>query len=128
MKAFHAIGKSAGSTMAVLVAAGMFIIIPVSAQLQRKPIILFILVDNLGSHDGCLPSDQGFDESYDIPRTAYAAMWPGTEGYSPDLVPPLWLMKGRKGSMGSMGNKSSELTVYNNASVSGMALNNGEAP
>jgi hypothetical protein len=30
--------------------------------------------------------------------------------------------------MGSMGNKSSELTVYNNASVSGMALNNGEAP
>jgi len=52
-------------------------------------------------------------------------MWPRTEGYSPDLVPPLWLMKGRKGSMG---NKSSELTVYNNVSVSGMALNNGEAP
>jgi hypothetical protein len=125
MKAFQAIGKSAGITMAALVATGMFIITPVSAQLRLKPIILFILVDNLDSHDGCLPSDQGFDESCGIPRTAYAAMWPGAEGYSPDLVPPLWLMKGRKGSMG---NKSSELTVYNNASVSGMALNNGETP
>ena len=32
---------------------------------------------HLGSHDGRLPNDQGFDEWYGIPRTTDEALWPG---------------------------------------------------
>ena len=33
---------------------------------------------HLGSHDGRLPNDQGFDEWYGIPRTTDEALWPGS--------------------------------------------------
>ena len=61
---------------------------------------------HLGSHDGRLPNDQGFDEWYGIPRTTDEAMWPGSTGYSPDIMPPEQLMEGRKGE------KSRALKVY----------------
>ena len=35
---------------------------------------------HLGSHDGRLPNDQGFDEWYGIPRTTDEALWPGSPG------------------------------------------------
>ena len=35
---------------------------------------------HLGSHDGRLPNDQGFDEWYGIPRTTDEALWPGSVG------------------------------------------------
>lgn len=37
---------------------------------------------HLGSNDGRLPNDQGFDEWYGIPRTTDEALWPGSPGYS----------------------------------------------
>jgi arylsulfatase len=52
---------------------------------------------HLGSQDGRLPNDQGFDEWYGIPRTTDEALWPGSVGYSPQLMPPEQLMEGRKG-------------------------------
>ncbi|CAG2152272.1 arylsulfatase [Cupriavidus numazuensis] len=61
---------------------------------------------HLGSHDGRLPNDQGFDEWYGIPRTTYEAMWPGSPGYSPEVTRPEYIMEGRKGE------KSRELKVY----------------
>lgn len=61
---------------------------------------------HLGSQDGRLPNDQGFDEWYGIPRTTDEALWPGSPGYSTALMPPEQLMEGRKGE------KSRELKVY----------------
>ena len=61
---------------------------------------------HLGSHDGRLPNDQGFDEWYGIPRTTDEAMWPSSPGYSPSIVPPEQIMEGRKGE------KSHALKVY----------------
>ena len=61
---------------------------------------------HLGSHDGRLPTDQGFDEWYGIPRTTDEAMWPGSTGYSESIMPPEQIMEGQKGS------KSKELKVY----------------
>ena len=61
---------------------------------------------HLGSHDGRLPNDQGFDEWYGIPRTTDEAMWPGSAGYQPSLMPPEQIMEGRKGE------KSRALKVY----------------
>jgi arylsulfatase len=61
---------------------------------------------HLGSHDGRLPNDQGFDEWYGIPRTTDEALWPSAVGYSPDIMPPEQLMEGRKGE------KSREVKVY----------------
>jgi arylsulfatase len=61
---------------------------------------------HLGSHDGRLPSDQGFDEWFGIPRTTDEALWPAAVGYSPDVAPPEKIMEGRKGE------KSRELRVY----------------
>jgi arylsulfatase len=61
---------------------------------------------HLGSHDGRLPNDQGFDEWYGIPRTTDEALWPGSPGYSPDIMPPEQLMEGRKGE------RSRELKAY----------------
>jgi arylsulfatase A-like enzyme len=61
---------------------------------------------HLGSHDGRLPNDQGFDEWYGIPRTTDEAMWPGSAGYSPSIMPPEQIMEGRKGE------KSREVKVY----------------
>src|SRR4029453_11142831 len=61
---------------------------------------------HLGSDDGRLPNDQGFDEWYGIPRTTDEAMWPGSAGYSPNVIPPEQIMEGRKGE------KSRALKVY----------------
>src|SRR5258706_4772973 len=61
---------------------------------------------HLGSQDGRLPNDQGFDEWYGIPRTTDEALWPGSPGYSDKIMPPEQLMEGRKGQ------KSRALKVY----------------
>src|ERR1700754_3275389 len=52
---------------------------------------------HLGSHDGRLPNDQGFDEWYGIPRTTDEAMWPGSAGDSPSVMRRKQIRKGRKG-------------------------------
>ncbi len=61
---------------------------------------------HLGSNDGRLPNDQGFDEWYGIPRTTDEALWPAAPGYSASVMPPEPLMDGRKGE------KSRTLKVY----------------
>jgi arylsulfatase len=61
---------------------------------------------HLGSQDGRLPNDQGFDEWYGIPRTTDEALWPSAVGYSPSIMPPEQIMEGRKGE------KSRALRVY----------------
>lgn len=62
---------------------------------------------HLGSHDGRLPNDQGFDEWFGIPRTTDESLWPSANGWSPDIMPAEHTMEGRKGE------KSRELKVYN---------------
>jgi arylsulfatase len=52
---------------------------------------------HLGSHDGRLPNDQGFDEWYGIPRTTDESLWSSSEGYSTDIVPQEQIMEGKKG-------------------------------
>jgi arylsulfatase A-like enzyme len=52
---------------------------------------------HLGSHDGRLPNDQGFDEWYGIPRTTDEARWPSSPGYSPQIVPTEKIMEGKRG-------------------------------
>lgn len=52
---------------------------------------------HLGSHDGRLPNDQGFDEWYGIPRTTDESLWSTSPGYSTDIVPLEKIMEGRKG-------------------------------
>lgn len=61
---------------------------------------------HLGSHNGRLPNDQGFDEWYGIPRTTDEAMWPGSPGYSDSIMEPEMIMEGVRG------NKSKDLKVY----------------
>jgi len=61
---------------------------------------------HLGSHDGRLPNDQGFDEWFGIPRTTDEALWPGSPGWSPDIMPAEHMMEGKKGE------KSRVLEVY----------------
>jgi arylsulfatase A-like enzyme len=61
---------------------------------------------HLGSQNGRLPNDQGFDEWYGIPRTTDEALWPSAVGYSAAIMPPEQLMEGRKGE------KSRALKVY----------------
>lgn len=61
---------------------------------------------HLGSHDGRLPNDQGFDEWFGIPRTTDESLWPSAPGWSPDVMPAEQLMEGKKGE------KSRELGVY----------------
>jgi arylsulfatase len=61
---------------------------------------------HLGSQNGRLPNDQGFDEWYGIPRTTDEALWPGSAGYSPAVMPPEQIMEGRKGE------KSRDVKVY----------------
>jgi arylsulfatase len=61
---------------------------------------------HLGSHDGRLPNDQGFDEWFGIPRTTDESLWPTAPGWSPDIMPPEQMMEGKKGE------KSRVLGVY----------------
>lgn len=52
---------------------------------------------HLGSHDGRLPNDQGYDEWYGIPRTTDEAMWPSHPQWSPKIAPAEHIMEGKKG-------------------------------
>lgn len=63
---------------------------------------------HLGSHDGRLPNDQGFDEWYGIPRSTDESMWPSRckEEWDPEVAPPEYIMEGRKGE------KSRNVKVY----------------
>ena len=61
---------------------------------------------HLGSHDGRLPNDQGFDEWYGIPRTTDEALWPTSPGWTSDIMPAEQMMEGKKGE------KSHVLGVY----------------
>jgi arylsulfatase len=61
---------------------------------------------HLGSSNGRLPNDQGFDEWYGIPRTTDEALWPTAPGYSDKIMPPEQIMEGRKGE------KSRDVRVY----------------
>jgi hypothetical protein len=51
---------------------------------------------HLGSHDGRLPNDQGFDEWFGIPRTTDEALWPAA-GWSPGIMPSEKTMECRNG-------------------------------
>jgi hypothetical protein len=61
---------------------------------------------HLGSHDGRLPNDQGFDEWWGIPRITDEAMWPSHPQWSAKIAPPEYIMEGTKGK------KSRALTIY----------------
>jgi arylsulfatase len=61
---------------------------------------------HLGSEDGRLPNDQGFDEWYGIPRTTDEAFWPSSPQAAAIGVPFEHVMEGKKGE------PSRELTVY----------------
>jgi arylsulfatase A-like enzyme len=61
---------------------------------------------HLGSEQGRLPNDQGFDEWYGIPRTTDEAMFPSQPGAKAAGVPFMQIMEGRKGE------KSREVVVY----------------
>jgi arylsulfatase A-like enzyme len=52
---------------------------------------------HLGSVQGRLPSDQGFDEWYGIPRTTDEAMYPSQRGAQAAQIPFMHVMEGRKG-------------------------------
>lgn len=61
---------------------------------------------HLGSHDGRLPNDQGFDEWFGIPRTTDEALWPSAAGWTAEIAAPEQMMEGRKGE------KSRRLGIY----------------
>jgi arylsulfatase A-like enzyme len=61
---------------------------------------------HLGSDQGRLPNDQGFDEWYGIPRTTDEALWPSEPAAKATGVQFEHIMEGRKGE------KSRELVVY----------------
>ena len=61
---------------------------------------------HIGSIDGRLPNDKGFDEWYGIPRTTDEAMWPQAKGYDESIVRPAYIMEGKRGQ------KSREVTKY----------------
>src|SRR6476659_8565148 len=61
---------------------------------------------HLGSEDGRLPNDQGFDEWYGIPRTTDESFWPSDPAAKAAGVPFTHISEGRRGE------KSRELQVY----------------
>lgn len=61
---------------------------------------------HLGSEQGRLPNDQGFDEWYGIPRTTDESMFPSQPGAKAAGIPFMHIMEGRKGE------KSREVVVY----------------
>jgi arylsulfatase len=62
---------------------------------------------HLGSFDGRLPNDKGFDEWFGIPRTTDEALWPSSPGWRPDIMPPEHVMEGKRDE------KSRALHIYN---------------
>jgi arylsulfatase len=61
---------------------------------------------HLGSDDGRLPNDQGFDEWFGIPRTTDESFWPSSPAAKAAGVEFTHIMEGRKGE------KSRKLDVY----------------
>ncbi|MBO9695246.1 MAG: arylsulfatase [Sphingopyxis sp.] len=61
---------------------------------------------HLGSTQGRLPNDQGFDEWYGIPRTTDEAMWPGNRAAQAAGIEFTHVMEGRRGQ------PSRDLAVY----------------
>jgi arylsulfatase A-like enzyme len=61
---------------------------------------------HLGSNQGRLPNDQGFDEWYGIPRTTDEVFWPSEPAVKALGIPLPHIMEGRKGE------SSRELVVY----------------
>jgi arylsulfatase A-like enzyme len=61
---------------------------------------------HLGSEQGRLPNDQGFDEWYGIPRTTDESLWPGEPAAQAAGVAFEHIMEGRKGE------KSRNIAVY----------------
>ncbi len=61
---------------------------------------------HLGSVEGRLPNNQGFDEWYGIPRTTDESMYPSQAGAREANISFMHIMEGRKGQ------KSKELAVY----------------
>jgi len=61
---------------------------------------------HLGSNEGRLPTDQGFDEWYGIARTTDEAFWPSSLGFEDSNIEPEHILEGRKG------NESRALAVY----------------
>ena len=61
---------------------------------------------HLGSDEGRLPNDQGFDEWYGIPRTTDEALWPGNPETAKLGISYMHVMQGRKGE------KSKNVAVY----------------
>jgi arylsulfatase len=61
---------------------------------------------HLGSENGRLPNDQGFDEWFGIPRTTDEAFWPSRPGFAQSGVSPEYVMEGLKGQ------KSHDVRVY----------------
>ncbi|WP_206057768.1 arylsulfatase [Nissabacter sp. SGAir0207] len=53
---------------------------------------------HLGSNQGRLPNDQGFDEWYGIPRTSDEAFYPDDPQALANHVPLMYVMAGKKGS------------------------------
>jgi len=58
---------------------------------------------HLGSEDGRLPIDQGFDEWYGIPRTTDEAFWPSEPAAKAAGVSYMHVMEGRKGGKSRKG-------------------------
>jgi len=52
---------------------------------------------HLGSVDGRLPNDHGFDDWWGIPRTTDEVFWPGTPGFAESGVEPQYILEGKKG-------------------------------
>src|SRR6478736_4717393 len=52
---------------------------------------------HLGSSQGRLPNDQGFDEWYGIPRTTDESMFPSQPGAKAAGIPFMHVMEGKKG-------------------------------
>lgn len=61
---------------------------------------------HLGSENGRLPNDQGFDEWYGIPRTTDEAFWPSDPAAKTADIAFQHIMEGRKGQ------RSREIAVY----------------
>jgi arylsulfatase len=61
---------------------------------------------HLGSVDGRLPNDHGFDEWWGIPRTTDEVFWTSSPGFDKSGVEPQYIMEGRKGE------KSRKVRVY----------------
>lgn len=52
---------------------------------------------HLGSIDGRLPNDHGFDEWFGIPRTTDEVFWPDNPQFKDSGIEPQYIMEGRKG-------------------------------